>query len=63
MKKIKLILFDLEGTVFNVGYFERYKNIAASSWAFIHDLNLKPEECALVGDGVNDIPIAKEVGL
>ena len=31
--------------------------------ALISSLNLKPEECALVGDGVNDIELAKKVGL
>jgi len=31
--------------------------------ALISSLNLKPEECALVGDGVNDIDLAKKVGL
>ncbi|UCD03721.1 MAG: HAD family phosphatase [Candidatus Woesearchaeota archaeon] len=31
--------------------------------ALIKSLNISPEECIFVGDGVNDIPIAKEVGL
>ena len=31
--------------------------------ALIAGLDLKPEECAMIGDGVNDIPIAKECGL
>ncbi len=31
--------------------------------ALISSLNLKSEECALVGDGVNDIYLAKKVGL
>jgi len=31
--------------------------------ALISSLKLKPEECALVGDGVNDIELAKRVGL
>lgn len=29
----------------------------------MHELNLKPSECAFIGDASNDIPIAKEVGL
>ena len=29
----------------------------------IREYNLKPEECAFVGEGVNDIPLAKEVGV
>jgi phosphoserine phosphatase len=31
--------------------------------ALISSLNIKPEECALIGDGVNDIPLARVVGL
>jgi phosphoserine phosphatase len=31
--------------------------------ALVSSLNIKPEECAIVGDGVNDIPLAKHVGL
>jgi len=29
----------------------------------MHEYKLKPEQCAFVGDGVNDIPLAKEVGV
>jgi phosphoserine phosphatase len=29
----------------------------------MREYKLKPEQCAFVGDGVNDIPLAKEVGL
>lgn len=29
----------------------------------MREYKLKPKECAFIGDGVNDIPLAKEVGL
>ena len=50
LKEWKLIPCDYEG---KVEYFNKQ----------VKELNLKPSECAYVGDEVNDIPIFREAGL
>ncbi len=44
MPKIKLVIFDMDNVLFDVGYFENHKNVAASTWGVIYKkLNAEEE--------------------
>jgi phosphoserine phosphatase len=48
MPKIKLVVFDMDNVLFDVGYFENHENVAASSWGTIwRKLNAEEEELRL----------------
>ncbi|MBI2143854.1 HAD family phosphatase [Candidatus Woesearchaeota archaeon] len=58
------LVFDQKGRLIDWIFFPcDYEGKAKFFEAIIAGLHIKPEEAAMVCDGVNDIPIAKECGL
>jgi len=58
------LLFDKGGKIVDWIFFPcDYEGKVKFFEALIAGLNIKPREAAMVGDGVNDIPIVKECGL
>jgi len=54
-------LFDEKGIVKDFIFFPcDYKGKVKFFEAIVAGLDIKPEHAAMIGDGVNDIPIAKE---